>query len=261
MSVVVAAPERRWRIRLLLAVVAVGIVAVMLTPPLRQDPAYHDFADRRAWLGIPYALNVLSNAGFLLVGAWAFAAVGRARLPRWERSAGFLFALGLVLTGFGSAYYHWAPSNTTLVWDRLPLAALFPLVFAVVIGDRLSQAVGRALFLPLAVAGVVSVVWWDITDDLRPYGLVQFLPLALIPLMLWLFPGQRPTRDLWIGVAIYAGSKIFEVGDGAIFAAGGVVSGHTIKHVLSAVAAGFIVRWLAPSARTPFRHGTTQTSR
>ena len=246
MSVVAAAPERRWRIGLLLAVVAAGVAGVMLTPPLRQDPAYHNFADRRALLGIPYALNVLSNAGFLVVGIWSFVAVARASVPRWERSAGFLFALGLVLTGFGSAYYHWAPSNATLVWDRLPLAALFPLVFAVAIGDRVSPAAGRALFLPLAVAGVVSVVWWDVTDDLRPYALVQFLPLALIPLMLWLFPGRRPTRALWIGVALYAGSKIFEVGDGVIFAAGGVVSGHTVKHLLAAVAAGFIVRWLTP---------------
>ena len=244
MSVVIAAPAQRWRIRLLLAVVAIGIVGVMFAPPVRQDPAYHDFADRRAWLGIPYALNVLSNAGFLVVGAWAFAAVARAQLPRWERSAGFLFALGLVLTGFGSAYYHWAPSNATLVWDRLPLAALFPLVFAVAIGDRVSQAVGRALSLPLAVAGIVSVVWWDVTDDLRPYALVQFLPLALIPLMLWLFPGRRPTLALWIGVAIYAGSKIFEVADRVIFAAGAIVSGHTIKHLLAAVAAAFIVNWL-----------------
>ena len=246
MSVVAAVPERRWRVGVLLAVTVVGLIAVMLSPPLRQDPAYHAFADRRAYLGIPYALNVLSNLGFVVVGAWSFAAVAKASLPRWERSAGFLFALGLLLTGFGSAYYHLAPSNATLVWDRLPLAALFPLVFAVAIGDRVSPALGRSLYLPLAVIGVVSVVWWDVTDDLRPYALVQFLPLALIPLMLWLFPGRRPTRPLLIGVAIYGASKIFEVGDGVIMAAGGVVSGHTVKHVLAAVAAGFIVRWLAP---------------
>lgn len=246
MSVVVAAPERRWRLAVLLAVVAIGVIVAVVAPPLRQDPAYHDFADRRAFFGIPYALNVLSNVGFLLVGVWSFVAVARARVPRWERSAGFLFALGLVLTGFGSAWYHLAPSNTTLVWDRLPLAALFPIVFAVAIGDRVSPAAGRALFLPLAVAGVVSVVWWDVTDDLRPYGLVQFLPIVLIPLMLALFPGRRPMAPLLTGVAIYAGSKLFEVGDGVILAAGGIVSGHTVKHLLAATAAGFIARWLAP---------------
>jgi hypothetical protein len=244
MSVIAAAPERRWRIAVLLAVVGAGIVVVLLTPPLRQDPAYHDFADRRAFFGIPYALNVLSNVGFLIVGAWSFVQVAHARIVRWERSAGMLFSLGLVLTGFGSAWYHLAPDNSTLVWDRLPLSALFPIVFAVAIGDRVSPTVGRALLLPLAVFGVVSVVWWDLTDDLRPYALAQFLPMALIPLMLALFPGRRPVAPLLSGVVIYAISKVFEVGDGVIFAAGALVSGHTIKHLLAAMAAALITRWL-----------------
>ena len=51
---------------------------------------------------------------------------------------------------------------------------------------------------------------------------------------------------LLTGVAIYAGSKLFEVGDGVTLAAGGIVSGHTVKHLLAATAAGFIARWLAP---------------
>jgi len=246
-SVVAAAPEHRRRVAVLLAVAAAGVLVAALAPPLRQDPAYHAFADRRAFFGIPYALNVLSNVGFLAVGVWSLAEVAQARLLRWERAAAFLFALGLVLTGVGSAWYHLAPSNATLVWDRLPLSALFPIVFAVVTGDRVSPAAGRALFLPLAVFGVVSVVWWDLTDDLRPYAVAQFLPLALIPLMLALFPGRRPARPLIVGVALYAVGKLFEVADGAVLAAGGLVSGHTVKHLLAAAAAAFITRWLAPT--------------
>jgi predicted membrane channel-forming protein YqfA (hemolysin III family) len=246
-SVVVADRWYRRRVAFLLGVTAAAVLVVTMVPPLRQDPAYHAFADRRALFGIPFALNVLSNAGFLLVGAWSFVQVARADVPRWERAAGMLFALGLVLTGFGSAWYHLAPDNATLVWDRLPLSALFPIVFAAAIGDRVSPAAGRALFLPLAVFGVVSVVWWDLTDDLRPYALAQFLPLALIPLMLAFFPGRRPARPLIAGVALYAVGKLFEVADGAVLAAGGLVSGHTVKHLLAAVAAAFITRWLAPA--------------
>ena len=97
---------------------------------------------------------------------------------------------------------------------------------------------------------VVSVVWWNMIDGLRLYALVQFLQQALIPPMLALFPGCRPTRDLWIGVVLYGASKIFEVGDRVVFAlVGGALSGHTVKHVLAAVAAGFIARWLVPSDR------------
>jgi hypothetical protein len=114
----------------------------------------------------------------------------------------------------------------------------------VAIGDRVSVPLGRALLLPLAVFGVVSVVWWDVTDDLRPYALAQFLPMALIPLMLALFPGRRPAGPLVAGIAVYVVGKLAEVGDRVIFAVGGLISGHTIKHLLAAVAAALIVRWL-----------------
>ena len=33
--------------------------------------------------------------------------------------------LGILLTGFGSAYYHLEPNDQTLFWDRLPMAISF----------------------------------------------------------------------------------------------------------------------------------------
>jgi hypothetical protein len=247
----VRAWSRHRRIRILVGVVAAGALAAAVWPPHPQDPAYHNFVDRRVMMHIPHALNVLSNVGFLLAGAWAFLRTARSTLAGWERSAAWIFAAGLVLTGLGSAWYHWAPSNASLVWDRLPLSALFPTVLAVVIGDRVSRPAGRALLGPLALGAVASVLYWQRYDDLRPYGLAQFLPMLLIPLMLVLFPGQRPTAPLLVGVAIYALGKVAELSDGRIFALGGIVSGHTIKHVLAAAAALFIVRWMvagSPSA-------------
>jgi hypothetical protein len=240
----VMAESRGWRLGLLVALALGGILAAMLVPPIRQDPAYHDFADRRTILGVPYGLNVLSNLGFLLAGAWSLVRVTRTTLPAWERVAGVVFAIGLLLTGLGSAWYHAAPSNASLVWDRLPLSALFPTVFAVVIGDRVSVVAGRALLAPLALGAVASVVWWHLTDDLRPYAAAQFLPMLLIPLMLLLLPGRRPAGPLVAGIALYAIGKLAEVSDGGILAVGGMLSGHTIKHLLAAAAAVLIVRWL-----------------
>ena len=233
------------RIAVLLAVALIGVLVAALLPPIHQDLAYHDFADRRPVLGIPYGLNVLSNVGFLLAGAWAFVRVMRTPLPAWERAAGMLFAAGLVLTGLGSAWYHAAPSNATLVWDRLPLSALFPTVFAVAIGDRVSERAGRLLLVPLVAGAIASVLWWQRTDDLRAYAVAQFLPMVLIPLMLALFDGHRPTRPLLIGVVVYAAGKLAEVSDGPLLAAGGIVSGHTLKHLLAALAAIWIVQWLS----------------
>jgi hypothetical protein len=228
------------------AVAAAAVVVTMLLPPIRQDLAYHGFADRRMLLGMPYALNVLSNVGFLLAGSWSLARVTAAPLPRWERMAGVVFGAGLVLTGLGSAWYHAAPDNTTLVWDRLPLSALFPTVFAVVIADRVSVRAGRVLLAPLALGALASVVWWHLTNDLRPYALAQFLPMLLSPLMLALLPGRRPAAPLVAGIALYAAGKLAEVTDHGVFAIGGVVSGHTIKHLLAAGAAALIALWLTP---------------
>lgn len=238
------APARTWRVGLLVAVALAAVVGALLVPPIRQDLAYHDFADRRVVLGVPHGLNVLSNAGFLLAGAWSLVRIARTALPAWERGAGTVFAIGLLLTGLGSAWYHAAPSNASLVWDRLPLSALFPIVLAMAIADRVSGAAGRALLVPLALGAVASVAWWHLTDDLRPYALSQFLPMLLIPLMLILLPGRRPAGPLVAGIALYALGKLAEAADGSILAAGGLLSGHTLKHLLAATAAAVIVRWL-----------------
>jgi hypothetical protein len=235
--------------RLLLAVAVAAIAGVFAVDPIRQDLAYHAFADQRRLLGVPHALNVLSNAAFLIAGAWALVRVARAALDRWERVAGHTFALGLVLTALGSAWYHLAPGNATLVWDRLPLSTLFPVIFAVVIGDRVSMAAGRWLLAPLALGAIASVLWWQRADDLRAYALAQFLPMVLIPLMLVLLPGCRPAAPLVAGIALYAAAKLAELGDHALFALGGLVSGHTLKHLMSAAAAVLIVLWLVPRPR------------
>ena len=51
-----------WRVALLLAVGAAAATGVVFAfPPIRQDPAYHQVADRRPMLGVPNALDVLSN--------------------------------------------------------------------------------------------------------------------------------------------------------------------------------------------------------
>lgn len=244
------APARGWRVGLPLGVAVAAIAATIVAPPIRQDSAYHDFADQRVMLGVPHAFNVLSNVGFLLAGPWALTRVTRAALPGWELAAGALFAVGLFLTGLGSAWYHWAPSNATLVWDRLPLSTLFPAVLAVVIGDRVSVAAGRGLLGPMALGALGSVVWWHLTDDLRAYALAQFLPMLLIPLMLTLLPGRRPAGPLIGGIALYAVGKGVEMADRDLFALGGLVSGHTLKHLLAAAAAALIVRWLAPAPDT-----------
>jgi hypothetical protein len=111
-----AQPAAWWRPALLVAIVAGSFAALMLSQRFGQDPAYHGLADRRVILGIPNFGDVVSNVAFLLVGAAGLRLCAKRRLPG-ARASWTVFFLGVALVSVGSAYYHWAPDNRTLVWD------------------------------------------------------------------------------------------------------------------------------------------------
>src|SRR5262245_34834311 len=124
--------QRRSRLAIDLIALATALAPWLLgawLPPLAQPQAYHDFADQRTLWGIPHALDVLSNLGFIAVGLWGLVAAARGRfnfsLAPTARAAWLAMFVGLTLTGLGSAFYHLAPSDPTLVWDRLPMALAF----------------------------------------------------------------------------------------------------------------------------------------
>ncbi len=248
---------RRARLGLLWGLLGVAILAAALAPPIPQDPAYHRMADERAMLGIPHAFNVVSNVPFVLVGAaglWSlrprWAGGGLEFLQACERWPYGVFFAGLWLTGLGSAYYHLVTTNERLVWDRLPLAITLMGLFAVVIAERVGANAGVGLLGPLVLIGIASVFLWSAGErrgegDLRLYALVQFYPLLAIPLMALLFP-SRYTRswDLVTVVALYGLAKLFELLDARVFSLGGVVSGHTLKHVAAALSGYWVWRML-----------------
>jgi hypothetical protein len=266
-----SARARTLRVALLVGVgVLGGGLLFLLRGPMPQPLDYHDFADQRQLLGVPHALNVLSNAPFLIVGVLGLAFVVRdspqrhkAFIQAAERWPYVIFFIGVTLTAFGSAYYHLDPvhaGNERLVWDRLPMGLAFMALFDAVLGERLSVRAGRWLLAPLLAAGLGSVLYWHVTEmqghgDLRPYYLVQFYPVLAIPLMLLLFP-PRYTRgqDLIVAVAWYAGAKLFEMLDRPVYELlGHAVSGHTIKHLLAATSAYWVLRML--QARSPAGRG------
>src|SRR6266436_24698 len=225
-----------------------GIIAVglLLGPRIAQPLSYHQFADQRTFLGIPHFFDVVSNLGFLLVGVWGTVYVmkgsaGGSVLNREERWPYFFFFLGVLLTAFGSAYYHWAPDNPRLLWDRLPMAMGFMGLLAAVLGERVAPTLASKVLAPLLAAGIGSVLYWRWTDlagrdDLRLYGIVQFGSLALV-LALSLLLRSRYTggSDMFVVVALYVLAKLFEALDKQVFAIGGVVSGHTLKHLTAAL--------------------------
>jgi hypothetical protein len=247
--------------------VAVSIalaVSILLRGPISQDEEYHCFADQRARLSIPNALDVLSNLPFLLVGAAGLATLRRAsRSPtppaRWERAGFLILSIGVTATAFGSAYYHLGPCDRALVWDRLPMTLVFTSLVALVLGERIGPRVGRTALGPLVALGVGSVIVWAATidghrgDDLRLYVFVQSLAIVTIPVLVLVTPEPRSTRrPLVLAFLAYLLAKQFEGLDADIFRVTcGAISGHTMKHVASAVAAAFLVRWFSGRFSAP----------
>ncbi len=243
----------------LLGLAAAGAAGLLLVPPIEQDPAYHAFADDRTLLGVPRLMDVVSNAPILLAGGAGRGAGRRARGGRGADRPGRAvttswagFCLAIAATGLGSAWYHLAPADTTMVWDRLPLAVAFMAFFSAMVGERVGPRAGAALLPVLVAFGAGSVLWWGAgaaagAGDLRPYVFAQYYPLAAVPVVLLLLPGGRGgARAVAAAAGWYAAAKAFEHFDRETFSALGFVSGHTIKHLLSAAAVVALLRCAVP---------------
>jgi multisubunit Na+/H+ antiporter MnhG subunit len=219
-----------------LGLMVASLAALPLLPPIPQDQSYHRFADVRALWGIPNAWNVISNLPFIVIGA-----VGLARCR--DAAATIVIFLGIFLTGFGSTYYHWAPNDGTLFWDRLPMALTFMAILASVVEERVNAKAGAVLLWPLLAIGVFSLLLWRWSGDLRLYGWVQFFPCLALPLMFLLLPPKYTGTHYWIVAAtLYALAKVLEHFDGTIYSTGSFVSGHTLKHLTGAAACFAILR-------------------
>jgi len=234
------------KLALLLGITMLAVIGMFLVPAIPQDPAYHEFADRNRWFGVPNFWNVATNIPFLLIGLAALRELGRGTPNRMlpELRASYLaFFIGIALIAPGSAYYHLDPNNTTLLWDRLPMTIAFMAFVSIIVGEYISRQAGQNLLWPLILLGIASIVYWHLTEqsghgDLRPYALVQFLPMLLIPLILLLFsPSFTGTGYIWALLGFYAVAKLAELLDETIFQVMCPISGHALKHVLAAIGA------------------------
>jgi Ceramidase len=259
------------RIAILIGLLIVGLLALLALDPIPQDPNYHLFADTRSLFGIPHFNNVISNAGFAVVGTLGIVAfAGRRRhaifAQRSDAWPYIVFFVGVALVSLGSAYYHWAPSNDRLLWDRLPMSIAFMAFCSAIIADRIDSKAGNSWLLPVLIGcGIASLVYWDWTEslgrgDLRFYGFVQFYPMIAVPAVCWLFPEHRYTAGRYIVWLIgwYGLSKLLEHFDGEVFGLlGHTISGHTLKHLAATLATLVVLQMLL--ARRSRRRSETGT--
>ena len=232
---------------LLLGAAALLALAVF-GPTLPASHHQHAFADQRAWLGIPCALDVLSNLPFALAGVWGLGALRRAvGLDGASRTLAALFFAGLLCTAAGSMLYHSQPHDAGLLWDRLGMVLPFAGLLGLAACGRVSERAGWAAAGAVLLAGPVAVLHWAHTGNLLPWAVVQLGGMAVVLALAWL-PGRQGALVPHLGavLAFYAAAKLFEAADHAVFdATGQWLSGHSVKHVLAAGAAWPVLAALA----------------
>ena len=241
---------RTWTI---LAFTALSIAAAFLLPAMPQPTEYHDFADQRHLFGVANFLDVLSNAGFLLVGIAGLVVVlkpGTLFEHQSERWPYAIFFVGLVLTALGSGYYHLLPDNERLFWDRLPMTIAFMSLIAAQIVDRISVRAGLVLLPPMLVVGMAAAVYWLVTEragagNVVPYGILQAYAVVMLLAIAWLYPSRYTHgNDIYWVFTAYVVAKVLETFDKELLAVGHLVSGHTLKHVAAAIAGLVVLRML-----------------
>ena len=229
----------------LVGMTLLAIALALFLPAMPQPLAYHDFADKRVAYGIENFLDVASNLAFTLAGLAGLVLVLRPRTcfeQPAERWPYLVFAIGVLLTGAGSCYYHLEPNNETLFWDRLPMTISFMSLIAAQIVDRVDVRAGLLALVPMLLVGVASVVYWIVTErqgrgNVMPYAVLQAYSVIVLLQLAALHP-SRYTHGNAI-YAVFAGyvlAKGFEHFDREIFEWTGAVSGHTLKHVAAGLA-------------------------
>lgn len=254
------------RTGLVVALTVLAILAAVLAPAMPQWLSYHNFADSREMFGVPNVLNVGSNAAFLAVGIIGLY-VTLSRRARFEfnieRWPYVVFFLGVLFTAAGSGYYHLAPDNTRLFWDRLPMTVAFMGLISSQIVDRLSIFAGIALLVPMLLVGAGSVLYWRVTENagagnVMPYGILQGYSVVVLLAITALMPSRYTLGNYlyWV-FGWYVASKLLETFDRGVFGVGHVVSGHTLKHLAAAVAG--VPVYLMLMRRTLITRAATQS--
>ena len=218
---------------ILFGLVVISFLVMKQIPAIEQNLQYHDFHDARTLLSIPNFWNVISNLPFAIIG---LIGVFKLKTIAGKNIQYFIFFLGIFLVAIGSSLYHISPNNQTLVGDRLPMTVAFMSLFSIVISEFINKKTGYLMLIPLLCLGLFSVWYWAITDDLRWYAMVQFYPIfAILFILIYYKSEYTKVFGYWILLIAYAIAKFLEHNDSQVFNTLGFISGHSLKHIISAI--------------------------
>ena len=244
---------------LIFGILSVGMALIpILMPPISQSVNYHQFADQRIYFGTPNFFNVASNIFIFFSGLAGLILLMRPRefllnitfIKFSERWPYFILFISVIMASLASTYYHLAPDNARLVWDRFPIAIGIVTLLSIVLIERIDTNIGFILLPCLILFGVGSVIYWDWGEqfglgNLNYYIVVQFYSiLAIILLSKYFFSRYTRGGGIYVVIILYAFAKLAEALDHEIYSLGQVISGHSVKHLFVGMAVFWIIHML-----------------
>ncbi len=238
-------------------------IAMFSLAPIPQPIDYHDFADQREHFDLNNFADVSSNLALLAGGAFGLLMTLRHGVFRTatERHLALTFFAAISLTSLGSTWYHLSPGTDRLFWDRLPLSLAFTALPAMLIAERISlDRASRLTLHAWVLFGPLCVLYWYQGElvgagDLRPYFLLHVFMLLLPPALLLLRTPYSRGQLYVLAYVLFLVGMLGDWLDDPIFAlTHGMISGHTIKHLLTGAATA-LVGWTVGTRRVePDRH-------
>jgi hypothetical protein len=231
----------------LLLALAIALLVACFGPAVAQHAHYHVFADQRSGWGVPFAMDVLSNLPFAVAGVWGLVALRRFQ-PGTQPALAALFFTGLLITAACSSFYHWQPDNAGLAIDRLGMVVAFAGLLGLAVADRISGRAGLATAAAVLALGPLSVMVWATSGNLLPWAVLQGGGMLLIGLLAACRATGKPVSGAWgiplvAVIALYALAKVLELADREVFElTHHLASGHSLKHVVAALAAWPLIR-------------------
>ena len=180
--------------------------------PLPQE--YHNFADKRIFLGIPNTMDVISNIAILIPALYLLTFKKRTIKSN-------LLIIHLILLALASSYYHINPSNQTLFWDILMIATTYIIVLIMFSNTN----------------------YWKYSDDLRLYLII--LIGVLLYLILKYYKNKNLRNYLYIIVIMNILFRFTEHNDHEIYEfTNDQISGHTLKHIIAGIGIFYVIQLL-----------------
>ncbi|MDE2593823.1 MAG: hypothetical protein KGL57_06260 [Burkholderiales bacterium] len=243
---------------LMLAMALAAMVGLIAWGPVVLVSHMHHFADRRTWHGIPNAVNVWSHLPLIPIGIWGLWRVSC--LPATERLRGiwFWFFVCQLLATLGGMVYHWAPSDTSFIWDQVPKSAASTLFALAFLAERADRRLGHANAIATGlIASLLGGIWWlytlglDGVGDLRPLMWLEMMPVLLVATGAWTLNGHLLTRHDWMRSQLsFVLAQALDWGDRWFFeATGQAISGHSLRHLALAACCGWVAYRLGGPVR------------